>query len=141
MQRCANLVLEQNLFSKNIEKCAVSWLDRRRYSQDLAGFEKLVRSVRPQPETQDRLLIEDLEEDAQSGSLATHVWGSTHALRSTCFSGLVRSGPPFSAGLNCRFSLASGDDWSLEDLQSLKRIPSSDPPRNWSSQEVLHSSY
>jgi hypothetical protein len=30
---------------------------------------------------QDRLLIEDLEEDAQSGSLATHVWGSTHALR------------------------------------------------------------
>ena len=90
---------------------------------------------------EDGSLIEDLEEDAQSGSLATHVWGSTHALRSTCFSGLVRSGPPFSAGLNCRFSLASGDDWSLEDLQSLKRIPSSDPPRNWSSQEVLHSSY
>jgi E3 ubiquitin-protein ligase TRIP12 len=30
---------------------------------------------------QDRLLIEDLDEDAQSGSLATHVWGSTHILR------------------------------------------------------------
>jgi E3 ubiquitin-protein ligase TRIP12 len=30
---------------------------------------------------QDRLLVEDLEEDAQSGSLASHVWGSTHILR------------------------------------------------------------